>query len=120
VSSPNPPTVLVPVAPLGDIVVLAHDSISAPGNKVRHSGLDTERAPGTGVDLESARGANRLDDVAVAGFSLGPTESGSKALDVEWLGFLAFALSRPVTSGHQLSQYQFFCCEWPHAAHGTP
>lgn len=86
---------------LGDIVVLTHDAIGAPRNKVSYPRLDTEGTPGAGVGLESPRGADGLHDVAVAGFRFCPAKPSGQALHVEWLRLFALTLSGPITPGHR-------------------
>lgn len=56
----------MPVAPLRNVVRIAHDAILLPRDEVLDTGLDREVASGARVVLGSLCGADGLDRVGVA------------------------------------------------------
>jgi hypothetical protein len=66
--------VLVPVAAFGNVVVLPHDSIGAPGNQVGDPDVDTEIAARAGVNLERFSRTDGLHNIGIAALGLGPTK----------------------------------------------
>jgi hypothetical protein len=112
--------VLVPVAAFGHVVVLPHDSIGAPGNEVGDPDVDTEVAARAGVHLDCFSSTDGLDNVGVAALGLGPAKPGFQAIDIQRLWVFTFTTAWSITPRHESAQYQFFCCEWPHALQGVP
>ena len=56
----------MPVAPLRDVVSIAHDAILFPRHEVLDTGFNRQIAPGAGVVLGGLCGTNGLNRVRVA------------------------------------------------------